>query len=95
MFQGNDTTPGDGFTFTVNPSLYTHGSEHTLTAQAFDTAGRSDATPAGVDFTIDRQTSTAITGPAAGGHFQARAGVHVHQGRRRHRDLLDADRRLG
>ena len=70
VFQGNDTTPGDGFTFTVNPNLYAHGSEHTLTAQAFDTAGRSDATPASVDFTVDRQTSTAITGPPADGHFQ-------------------------
>jgi hypothetical protein len=67
----SDATPGDGFSYSVNPSLYTHGSTHQLTAQAFDTSGRGDTSPASTTFTVDRQTSITFSAPDAGGHFQA------------------------
>jgi len=69
IFVGSDTTAGDGFTFSVSPNAYADGSTHTIAAQAIDTAGRSDPTPASTSFTVDRSTQVGFTAPAAGGHF--------------------------
>ena len=66
-----DGVAANGFTVSVNPGGYTHGSTHTLTAQAIDSSNRADATPASATFTVDRQTTAAITSPAADGHYQS------------------------
>ena len=71
VFVGEDTTPGDGFNWTVNLSPYSDGSAHTLTARAVDTSGRSDSTPAPTNFTVDKSTQINITAPAAGAHSQS------------------------
>ena len=70
VFVGQDTTAGDGFSWTVNLSPYSDGSAHTLTARAIDTSGRSDPTPASTNFTVDKSTQIAISAPAAGSHSQ-------------------------
>jgi hypothetical protein len=61
VLAGDDTTPGDGFSQAINLTAYSHGSAHTVTAQAFDTSGRSDPTPASANFTVDRETSVVVS----------------------------------
>lgn len=67
---GTDDTSAP-FQFSVDPSLYTDGSTHTITAQAFDPADRGDASPDAATFTVDRSTQVSITSPAEGAHSQS------------------------
>jgi hypothetical protein len=68
---GQDNFGGDGYTFSVNPNLYTDGSQHQIRARAVDINGRSDASPAQADFTVDRSTQVVIASPAEGAHSQS------------------------
>ncbi|MEA2366942.1 MAG: large repetitive protein [Thermoleophilaceae bacterium] len=67
---GTDDTSAP-FQFSVDPSLYTDGSTHTITAQAFDPADRGDASPDAATFTVDRSTQVSITSPADGAHSES------------------------
>ncbi len=56
-----DSTPGDGFNYTVGVASYLDGSSHTLTAAATDASGRIDLSPASKLFTVDRSTSLSLS----------------------------------